>query len=243
MNNRFVHGLWIVFLFGFLISCGNSNVKEVSAAEEKKKDSVLVESADKPVIPSKYAALLEKFKPISFDTLKVYYKYTGKRFDGKELTLKEAKIFPIGITENYFGKLSGVYACYQFQIDSTTLGLIARTPSEYESSSIKLFLFDTKKDVLLKEYFELSQDIGDAGDYYNRTSWLFKTKNSQIQSFVYDYSSYYHGVEDTTDETVDEWHSYFLIDCMSPKFDTISKNETQLKKRFKRVLKKENRSF
>ncbi|WP_341907506.1 hypothetical protein [Fluviicola taffensis] len=65
-----------------------------------------------------------QFKPISFDTLKVEYEYAtkDKKFRGTELTLKEAKSLNIEYTEPYYGKLSGVYGCYQFQIDSTHTG-------------------------------------------------------------------------------------------------------------------------
>ena len=242
MSKTWFHALSIVSLVTFLTACGDSEKRIVTNSVDGRKGSLPEVKTDNPVPVkvSKYADLLKKFKLVSFDTLKVYYRYDDKRLDGKELTLKEAKIFPIGLAENYFGKLSGVYACCRFQIDSTTIGLIARTPSEYESSSVKLFLFDIKRDALSKEYFELSQDIGDAGDYYHRTSWLFKTKKNEIHSLVYDYSSYNNEVDDTSNHTIDEWRTYFVINCMSPKFDTLSKNEVQLKKRFKRLLKTED---
>lgn len=239
MRKTWYNSFWTLFLAGFLLSCGNSTVTDAAPSKNEAKEPVPVETTHVSAPPGKYSDLLKKFEPISFDTLKVYYSYNGKRFEGKELTLKEAKIFPLGISENYFGRLSGMYACYQFEIDSETLGLIARTPSEYESSSIKLFLFDLKKDSFSKEYVELSQDIGDAGDYYHRTSWLFRTNKKEIHSLVYDYSSYNNEVDDTSNHTIDEWRSYFVINCMSAKFDTISKNEAQLKKRFKRLLKTE----
>ena len=182
-----------------------------------------------------------QFKPISFDTLKVEYEYAtkDKKFRGTELPLKEAKSLNIEYTEPYYGKLSGVYGCYQFQIDSTHTGLIARIPAEYESTSIGLFILDRKKDQMESKYFHLGAIFGDAGDAYQRISWLFRTKDKQLHSFVYDYSSYDHTVEDTADHTVDVWREYYLFNCMTSKFDTLSKNETLLKKRFKNVLKTE----
>ncbi|MNJ91971.1 hypothetical protein D3C87_96260 [compost metagenome] len=225
----------LVLLQGLFQSCNSNPEKELP------KEEVAVEKADTSLFQkeSAYAELLNKFQPINFDTLKVSYDYDekDKTFLGTELTLKEAKTFPLGITQNFFGKLSGVYACYQFRLDSTRLGLVARIPGEYDANSVGLFIFDLKKDQLLKEYLQLSVNFGDAGDVYDRTSWLIKAKNSQYQSFVYDYSSYDHAVEDTSDHTVEEWRSYYLFDCMTSKFDTISKNETRLKKQFKRVLK------
>ena len=220
---------------GLFLSCSSNPPKDIPKEEEP------VVNADSSLLQknSAYAELLKKFRPISFDTLKVTYQYETKdqRFKGTELTLKEAKIFPLGITDNSFGKLSGVYACYQFPLDSTRIGLIARIPGEYDANSVGLFIFDRKKDQLQKEYMLLSVDFGDAGDVYNRTSWLIRAKDKQYQSLIYDYSAYYHEVEDTSDHTVDEWEEYYLFNCMSPEFDTISKNGTKLKKQFRRILK------
>ncbi|WP_341907514.1 hypothetical protein [Fluviicola taffensis] len=234
------YAISLIFLLqGVFISCntGSNPKKELSKEEGsvRKTDSSFIEKK------SVYDELLKKFKPISFDTLKVQYEYAtkDKKFRGTELTLKEAMSLPLGITEKIFGKLSGVYGCYQFLIDSIHIGLIARVPDEYASTSITLFVFDRKTDEIQKENLPLSIVFGDAGDGYVRTSWLFKTKDKQIQSFVYDYSVYYHEVENPEDQTVDEWRDYYLFNCMLPKFDTISKNETLLKKRFKNVLKTE----
>ncbi len=235
MSKYFYGFVLMFFLQSMFTSCGNS------APVENQKEAERIHESDSPVIEkeSRYADLLKKFKEVSFDTLKVFYSYDDKSFQGKELTLKQAKVFPLGIEENYFGELSGVYACYRFKIDSTRLGLIVRTPSEYESSSIKLFVFDQKADKLQDHFIELGQMFGDAGDFIYKCSWLFKTKKNEIHSLIYDYQSYDHQVDDTADLTVDEWKNYALIDCIKGKFDTLSTNGTQLKKRFKRILKEE----
>lgn len=235
MNRYSVGFVLIFFLQSMLTACGNS------ASKDNQEETERIHESTSPVAEkeSRYAEMLNKFKMVSFDTLKVFYSYDNKKFKGKELTLKEAKVFPLGIEENYYGDLSGVFACYRFEIDSTRMGLIARTPSEYESSSVKLFIFDKKTDKILDNYLELGQMFGDAGDFFSKTSWLFKTKNNEILSLIYDYESYDHQVEDTTDFTLDEWHNYALINCMNEKFDTLSTNGAQLKKRFRRVLKEE----
>lgn len=224
----------VIFLCGFLIACGNKN----NSGKQPKKEEV-VQKADSSSLDKKsnYAAILEKYKFVSFDTLKVYYNYdqNDKRFSGKELTSKEAKRLPIGFRDNYFGKLSGVYACYQFHIDPVRVGLITRIPSEYESSSIILLVFDLVKDEFLDNYFYLGSSTGDAGEIYTRVSWLFKTKKNELRSFVYDYESS-HEIDDTL---TTESRYYFLVDCTKPGFDTISSSQIQLKKRFKGLLRTE----
>lgn len=226
-----------VLLQGFFFSCSSGPKKDLpkAAVPAQQKDSSFFQRK------SAYDGLLKKFKPISFDTLKIeyYYGMKGKKYLGTELSLKEAKSLPIEYIDPYYGKFSGVYACYQFPIDSFRTGLIARIPAEYESTTMGLFILDRKKDELAKKYFVLSLSFGDAGDAATRISWLFKTKKQQFQSFVYDYSSYDHSLEDSLDQTIEEWKSYYLIDCMSPKFDTLSKNEIRLKKQFQNLLRTE----
>ncbi|MDF3026116.1 MAG: hypothetical protein K0S23_423 [Fluviicola sp.] len=227
----------IIFLQVFFSACGENPVttrKNKSSEEEfaKQADSSFSSHYKK----SAYDDVLKKFKIISFDTLKVFYDYENNLFEGKELTSQEAKFLPMEIYHNYNGQLSGVFACYQFEIDSTRIGLIARTPSEYESSSVKLFIFDTERDKAEKNYIELGQTFGDAGDGLYKASWLFKTKKKEIHSLGYRYQSYDHSVDDPSDSVVEEWRDYYLINCMSRKMDTISTDEAQLKKRFKKVL-------
>lgn len=235
---RKTHYIILLVLQGIFLSCSSNSEQEKEVSKEQ--ESVGEADSSFAEKKSKYEVILEKFKPISFDTLYVTYHYgtTDKRFLGNELTLKEAQFLPIILREKaYYAKLSGAYACYQFSIDSSHIGLIARIPGEYEATSIGLFVLDREKDELWDKCFYLSTSFGDAGYVSSRSSWLFKTKNKQFQSLVYDYSAYDHSVEDSDNDTIDEWESYFLINCMSSGFDTISTNETQLKKRFKRVLK------
>lgn len=241
MNKSLFHSLWIASFFGTLVSCGNSTSINAPETEGKKKDAaVLVETATSSVLlkPSKYEDVLKKFKLISFDTLKVYFESEDKFYEGKELSTKEARFLPISVFENYNGgKLSGIFACYQFQIDSTTIGLIARTPSEYESSSIKLFCLDTKNDKISSQSIELGQSFGDAGAFLSKTSWIFYAMNGEVQALIYmHYSS--HDWEDTLGLEDEEEKNYFLINLKPGKLDTIYKNSGFLKKRFKKLLKK-----
>jgi hypothetical protein len=222
----------IILIQGIFLSCNSNPDKKKELSKEEgsiqKTDSSSVEKE------RNYVDLLKKYKAVSFDTLKVCYSEEEKNnpFFGKELTVKEAKSLPIGFTENYFGKITGLYACCQFPIDSNRVGLITRIPAEYESTSIVLFVFDLKKNRILDEYHHLAASSGDAGETYVCTSWLFKTANKQLHSFEYHYQTS-HEIDDTL---TTESRSYELINCMSPKFEIISNNEAQLKKRFKKVL-------
>ncbi len=235
MKKSLFQFILLSLLAAFLTACGSDLAPKKETMEEEALQVVDSSSIKKT---NDFESILRKYKTISFDTLKVEYAddENDKRFLGKELTLKEARTLPIGLTENYFGKLSGVYACYQFQIDSSRLGLITRIPSEYESTSIVLLVFDLQKNKFQNEYFYLGSVNGDAGEISVRISWLFRAKNKQLQSFVYDYQSF-HEIDDTL---TTESRDYFLVDCMKPTFDTLSGNQTQLKKRFRNLLKTED---
>jgi hypothetical protein len=225
----------IFLLQGMLISC-NSNSKP---KKELSKEEGFVQKTSSSFVDKKsaYSEFLKKFKSISFDTLKVDYDYEDETFLGMELSAKEARFLPVTVYESYNGGLSGIFACYRFQMDSTTLGLVARTPSEYESSSLKLFFFDMEKDRISDNYIELSETFGDAGESLFRASWLFKTKSKEIQSFTYTHQSS-EDIDDTTGLSYQESSSYTLIRFKKDQYDIISTNEKLLKKRFKRELKK-----
>src|SRR5258708_22464959 len=83
---------------------------------------------------SRFEWLLKKYAPISFDTLKIFssdhldnesYPFKGKKLDSAGILL-----FPKEISAAYAYD-SGYYACFKFRIDSSRMGLITRTPSDY----------------------------------------------------------------------------------------------------------------
>jgi hypothetical protein len=185
---------------------------------------------------SKYLELLKKFDNISIDTLKVFSSEDFGNFKGRELDSLDVILFPKEIAEAHFIDPPGLFACYKFQIDSDRIGLIARTPSEYVPSSIKLFVFNKLKDEITN-YIELAESWGDAGDALEKTSWLFRNKDNNIQSLVWVHESHYNGVEVENDTTSESWDYHYLVNISKSKFDTIYKNSELLSKEFKNLLK------
>lgn len=191
----------------------------------------------KEVRVSKFQQLLTKYKDISFDTLEVFaafdmdkksYKYSGVELDSTEMML-----LPEGL-----GSLEphSFFACYKFTIDSASIGLITRVPGEYSPTSIKLLVLDTKLDSVVS-YFELSDLSGDAGDMWQKTSWLYKNENS-YRSLLWQELTHDHIVDDEADSTVDRTNNYYLIDFSSLKPDTIVRDTMKLTMQFADLLKK-----
>jgi len=182
---------------------------------------------------------LKKFKQVSIDTLKVYsaedlesnsYKYKGKPLDSVDIAL-----FPKEISGLYESD-SSFYACYQFNIDSTRIGLITRTPSEYISSSIKLFLFDKKADAITN-YFELADQWGDAGDALDKTAWIVRDRKKNIQAFLWVNETLDNSVEDETDSTIESNNYYYLVDLSKQAIDTTNNDSAKLTRQFQALLK------
>jgi hypothetical protein len=166
---------------------------------------------------SKFEHLLSKFKDISFDTLEVYSIGEGNeknyKYDGVKLDSVDAVLFPPDIARAHFIDPPGLFACFKFKIDSARIGLIARTPSEYAPTSIKLFIYKSGKDTL-EENSELAQYIGDAGGLREVNSWLFKNLNNEIQVFTWTHDSEDNSVENENDTTI-SISNYFHLSNLS----------------------------
>lgn len=187
---------------------------------------------------SKFKTLLTKYKDISFDTLQVFssgelesdqYKFKWIQLDSAEVSL-----FPKALSEQYYYD-HGFFACYKFSIDSIRTALISRTPSTYEPSSIKLLLFDKLRDSIT-DYIELAETFGDAGDFAEKTSWLFKDEKKNYKNFMWYQENHDNSVDNEKDTTIQTWNYYYLFDFSKSKVDTISKNERELTRKFGKLL-------
>lgn len=183
---------------------------------------------------SRFKNLLSKYASISFDTLEVYsgealesdrYKYKGKQLDSADVAL-----FPAEFVRQYAID-PGFYACYRFALDNRRMGLITRTPSIYEPSSVKLLVYDKRTDSITGT-IELADAWGDAGDVQIKTSWLFRDKGKGYRSFTWVKESHDNSLEDEKDTTVQVWNYYSLLDLSKGDPDTLSKNDKELMERF-----------
>jgi hypothetical protein len=188
---------------------------------------------------SKLTHLIGQFKDVKLDTLNVFSHYDpdsiGFKFLGTEIDSTDIKYFPDNIKEQYtVGNKS--YACVRFNIDSTTIGLIARTPSEYVSSSIKLFVVDKRTDKIV-EQIELAESIGDAGDVLEKQSWLFFDNDKKLNSLIWEMQSHDNSVENDKDTTQTTDNKYFQLIYKKQKFDTLKMTNESLKNKFIKQLK------
>lgn len=214
----------IPILFVFLLACSNrsnNNTTSLIVTPQYNVDSFLT-----------------KFKWISIDTLKVYSSENLDndtfKFKGTPLSFRDWPFVKsiYGKFANEFDSsesfLNQFYACFKFEIDQQTTALIIRTPGEYVSSKIDLFIYNSTTQNVSHQ-IELAENWGDAGDLFERCSFLFKSGNT-LNNYQYNYSSYDHSVEDEKDTTIDEWHDLYHVKILETTIDTIAKDSTKLLK-------------
>lgn len=176
---------------------------------------------------SRFTVLLSKYKTISFDTLKVEFKSGDNEqnpFYGLSIDSNDFKLFPKYFKESNYHEF---YACCKFRLDSSQWALITRTPSIYESASVKLLICDLHCDSIV--YFcELTDDKGDAGTFFNKTSWLYKT-NNRYESFTKVYAYYDARImSNGTDTSITQETNYYILKLRKTKFDTVKNDLTGL---------------
>lgn len=208
---------FIIIFIGVLIYSCSDNQNELNVNNIKK---------------NRFEILLSKYKSISFDTLKIHYTSGDEQksiFFGASLDSSDLQLFPVDLREN--SNPNEFYACYKIVIDSSKVGLITRTPSIYESSSIKFLLYDRNADSIIYQ-FELAEEWGDAGAAFFKTSWLY-TEKGNPKIFITENYSYDHSIESQADSTVEQKTRSYLLSINKFHIDTISKDNNNLLKLFK----------
>jgi len=166
--------------------------------------------------------LLEVFETVNSDTIRVFanenveskmYKYSGFRLDSSDV-----KLFPSEFSENANSDY-GFFACSKFNIDENRMGLIVRTPSEYVSSSLKLFIYD-KSSKKLEYSLELSDVFGDEGAVMELSAKLYFEKKGKLKCILRRSTVDDHSVIDPNDTIVAKTICDFYIDLSKNKPDT-----------------------
>lgn len=125
------------------------------------------------------------------------------------------------------------YACYKFNLDPNTIGLITRAPSEYESSSVKLFVYHKQTNTITFET-ELAEEFGDAGDVLIKNSWLYHSPDSSWQMILENFNSSQYG---TPEDTVAvESYDYYHLTWNGNKIDTVSTDSSALVQVYKTMV-------
>jgi hypothetical protein len=191
------------------------------------------------VYNGRFKGLFAQFFNIGLDTLEVHSPDTlPSVYNGRSIDSLNAQLFPSEMAQHHTAENPELFAIYKFMIDSARMGLLARTPSEYEPSSIKLFLWDKRKDSLTSN-IELGETWGDAGDYMYKKSWLFRdTSSRHIQALIQEFQGHDNSVDNPKDTTREERYLYTLVDFTKNGLDTIFIDQEKLPGKYSQLIKK-----
>ena len=188
----------------------------------------------------RYAGILSRCRFITIDTFRVqcdgsisdtFGKADTYRYIGAELDSAENLLFPPDFAPGPANNYSGIYVCYAFAIDGNHTGILARTPSAEQMSSIRLFTLNNMRDTLT-DFIELAELWDKAAEKSETISWLFRDNERKLHAYTWLHSTYDHGTKDENDTTIDEYNYHYLVDLSKPKYDTISSNAGNLLKAF-----------
>ncbi|TAE87319.1 MAG: hypothetical protein EAY81_04250 [Bacteroidetes bacterium] len=131
----------------------------------------------------------------------------------------------------------GFYGIYSFLINKQFAGLLTRTPGEYASTAISLWIYDIKNDSIVNN-IQLADIFGDAGASETLTSYLFFDKQKILKALTYRHYSYDHSVEEESDTTVEEYWNYYLTKFDYTSVDTLSTDSLILHGQFRTQLER-----
>lgn len=187
--------------------------------------------------------LLDKFANLNRDSICVYSSRDNLNdwgdYQGQALDSIDISLLPEELKTQHVSGHDDFFACGKIKMGPGIYGLLIRTPSVYESSSIKFFIYDSAN-VSLNTHYELAEAWGDAGDSYSLRTWLFKDSNKGIKVLAHRNDSYDNSVEDERDTTIESYNAFYLTRITTKGVDTISKDSLSLVNQYKYFLKTSN---
>lgn len=211
-------------------SCDNGSASNVTIDTSTKTEVISLKTA------ATYARLLEKFPPVSFDTLGIEgpgISDANSPFNGHLLDNHLTELLPKEISRHNYS-----YAISQFPLDADNTGLIARVPGEYESSAVVLLIYNHSSNTL-KFGAELADTWGDAGDVEEKWSWLIRTTGQPLQKLLVRYTAHDNSVDNEKDTTMESSTDYFLLYITAKGEDTVQKDNPTLLGMYGHLLNRE----
>ncbi len=181
--------------------------------------------------------LFAQFLNIGLDTLEVHSPDSfNDVYNGRAIDSLNAQLFPADMAHHY-SETPDLFAIYKFMIDSTRMGLLARTLLITSLLLLNCSFGIKERTALLR--IELGEIWGDAGDYLNKKSWLFRdTSSRHIQALIEVFQGHDNSVDNPKDTTREERYLYTLIGFTKNGLDTIFIDEEKLPVKYSELIKK-----
>ena len=216
----------LVLIALIVSSCSKNEEKEISESIHKKDSASIVQDSIQDWV-SINKDFLDKFRKISVDSTKFIAPEVEDQL-GAILNKDDLKHFPKSLNWDTFAGVEKFETVGKFEFNEKFLGLLMRTPSEYSFTSVKLFFYDKNQEKILPNYFELADKWGDAGYTEEVKSWLFKSEENQLISFLHLYRDL-QKIEPSDPTKPFTTNEYFRIQLSPEKFDTMRVSKNKMK--------------
>ncbi|MBW0179375.1 hypothetical protein [Sediminibacterium sp.] len=182
--------------------------------------------------------LLLAYETIAADTVFVFpakddfnenYFYHGKVLDSLQIL-----VFPQEIAASHFNDPPGLFASKRIKVGENYWGLITRSPSVYYPSSIKLFIYNEQTKKINPSYIELAESFGDAGDSFEKESWIF-TNGGKLNILIHQNNSHDHSLDEEPDDYPENHDQFFLLQLNKSRIDTVGRDSAVLAMRVKKM--------
>lgn len=173
------------------------------------------------------------------DTFYVYSSWGGPDnhpFKGVPMDSMQVALLTYDLKMSY-SYFKDVGACYKFPLDASRFALITRVPGEYESTAIKLFVFDVEKDSVVQT-LSLADVFGDAGESMSYSSCIFREKNHGLKVATQWQSEYSHNVDNENDTTVERWNRFWVLDLGKHTGDTLLKDSATIADTYPQIIQR-----
>lgn len=190
---------------------------------------------------SRLSVLDALFKDIAIkDTFFVYSMWSDEHkinpFQGTPMDSDHVTLLPYEERLSY-SHFKDFGACYKFPLDESHLALIARVAGEYECTAIQLFVFDMKKDSVVRT-IRLADIFGDAGESMWYSSCIFRDSRHALKLATHWHSEYSHNVDNENDTTVERRNRFYLLDLDKHAGDTLAKDSAYIINQHPQIMKR-----
>jgi len=214
----------------FACSCNSSGNDAGSGGPDPKPDS------NEFLIPQNRQQLLARFQQTDTDSLHVvpFIEKRKEKINGVELDSMEKKFFPALAPYGAAEYTPTYFAARKMDINDRFIGLLTRTMSFYAPTSMKLYIYDKKRDSITG-YTELADQFGDGGAYGEKEAWLFK-EAGKLTAILSEFNAVDHTLDVPAGTGIDSTFSYFKIQFDNGRADTLSTDNVELKKAYPHLL-------
>ena len=171
-------------------------MSSVPAVDTTKVVSQVMDSAPK--------TFLDHFEPIDWTNLHVFSPDGTSEdplFKGRPIDSTFYHHFEINTyIKQFFTGYYHIHASYKIGLDKSHIGLIVRQMSQYNESSITLYVYDRQRSVITS-YVELADSFGDGPWFFDENGWLIDLDGNGYPDLIKKKNEWWEEDNEDTNET------------------------------------------